>query len=160
MNTKTKKLTQSAIIAALYVVLTYAANMLGLANGAIQIRFSEALTVIPYFTPAAIPGLFIGCIISNLLTGCSAFDIVFGSVATLIGALGTYGLRRKNRFLAPIPPIVANTVIVPCVLIYAGAVAGSWWYLALTVGIGELISCGVLGIVLLDSLKKHANRIF
>ena len=82
-----KKMTQAAIIAALYVVLTYLAGMLGLASGAIQIRFSEALTILPVFTPAAIPGLFAGCILSNLFTGCALPDIVVGSLATLIGAV-------------------------------------------------------------------------
>ena len=81
---------QAAMIAALYIVLTFIANAFGLANYAVQVRFSEALTVLPYFTPAAIPGLFIGCLLSNILTGCALPDIVFGSLATLLGALGTY----------------------------------------------------------------------
>ena len=93
-NKKILFLTQAAMIAALYVVLTMIAAALGLASQAIQVRFSEALTILPYFTPAAIPGLFIGCIISNLLSGCVLIDIIFGSIATLLGALGTYGLRR------------------------------------------------------------------
>ena len=80
-------LVQAAMIAALYVVLTYIANAMGLASSAIQIRFSEALTILPYFTPAAIPGLFVGCFLSNILTGCAIPDIIFGSIATLIGAL-------------------------------------------------------------------------
>ena len=82
-------LVQAAMIAALYVVLTFIANELGLASQAVQLRFSEALTVLPYFTPAAIPGLFIGCLLSNVLTGLALPDIVFGSIATLIGAVFT-----------------------------------------------------------------------
>jgi len=156
---KTLFITQAAVIAALYVVLTYVANLLGLANGAIQVRFSEALTILPYFTPVAIPGLFVGCLLSNLLTGCAFWDIVFGSIATLLGALGTYALR-KFKWLAPIPPIVANTLIVPFVLSYVYGVPDSIPYLMLTVGIGEVISCYVLGMILLFALSKYRNRIF
>ena len=86
---KTVQLTQAAIIAALYIVLTFIANALGLANFAVQVRFSESLTILPYFTKAAIPGLFIGCLLSNILTGCALPDILFGSLATLLGALVT-----------------------------------------------------------------------
>ncbi len=101
-NKKIMFLSQAAMIAALYVVLTLLANALGLANYAIQVRFSEALTILPFFTPAAIPGLTIGCLLSNILTGCAPLDILFGTLATLIGALGTYALRRCLRSL-PIP---------------------------------------------------------
>ncbi len=150
---------QASMIAALYVVLTLVANALGLANYAIQVRFSEALTILPYYTSVAIPGLFIGCLLSNLLTGCLPLDVVFGSLATLLGALGTYALRR-HKWLAPLPPIFANTVIVPFVLAYVYKFEGSLPYFALTVGIGEIISCGVLGMILLFGLKKYANIIF
>ena len=109
--------TQAAMIAALYVVLTFLSNALGLANGAIQLRLSEALTVLPFFTPAAIPGLFTGCLISNMLTGCAPFDILFGSLATLLGAVGTR-VMRKSKWLAPVSPIIANTLIIPFVLMY------------------------------------------
>lgn len=153
-----KKMTQAAIIAALYVVLTYLAGMLGLASGAIQIRFSEALTILPVFTPAAIPGLFAGCILSNLFTGCALPDIVFGSLATLIGAACTRKLR-KLPYLAPVPPIIANTVIVPFVLLYAYGVKPLWLSF-LTVFAGELISCGILGMLLYFVMKKRAAHIF
>ncbi len=159
-NNKALFITHAAIIAALYVVLTYFASMLGLSNGAIQIRFSEALTILPYFTPAAIPGLFIGCIISNILAGAVVWDVIFGSLATLIGAVGTYLLRKKSKWLAPLPPILSNTVIVPFVLTYAYGVPDGLAFLMLTVGIGEVISCGVLGILLLKCLEKHRNHIF
>ena len=153
-----KKMTQAAIIAALYVVLTYLAGMLGLASGAIQIRFSEALTILPVFTPAAIPGLFAGCILSNLFTGCALPDIVFGSLATLIGAVFTSKLR-KLPYLAPVPPIVANTVIVPFVLLYAYGIKPLWLSF-LTVFAGEMISCEILGMLLYLVMKKRAARIF
>lgn len=152
-------LVQAAVIAALYVALTFIANAFGLANYAVQIRFSEALTILPYFTPAAIPGLFVGCLLSNILTGCMPLDIVFGSLATLIGACGAYALRR-HKWLVPLPPIVSNTVIVPFVLAYVYRFEGSVPYFMTTVGIGEMISCGVLGMCLLFVLSKHAGSIF
>ena len=157
---------QAAMIAAIYVVLTFIANAFGLANHNIQVRISEALTILPYFTPAAVPGLLIGCLISNILTGCILPDVIFGSFATLIGALGTYALR-KWKWCAPITPILANTLIVPLVLIYGYgflidgvSIAYCYGYYALTVGIGEIISCGIFGMILLFTLEKHADRIF
>ncbi|MBO5208557.1 MAG: QueT transporter family protein [Lachnospiraceae bacterium] len=159
-------LTQAAMIAAIYVVLTFIANAFGLANYAIQVRFSEALTILPYFTPAAIPGLFIGCLLSNLLTGCALPDIVFGTLATLLGALGTYALHRW-KWCAPITPILSNAIIVPLVLIYGYGMtiegvstAYCYGYYFLTVGAGEIISCGVLGMILLLSLEKYRTRLF
>lgn len=151
-------LTQAAMIAALYVVLTFIANALGIASGNIQVRFSEALTVLPYFTPAAIPGLFAGCLLSNFLTGCALPDIIFGSLATLIGALLTYKLRR-NKWMAPIPPIAANALIIPPVLLFAYGLRPLWFNF-ITVTIGEIISCGILGMLLLFALKKYAGRLF
>lgn len=159
-------LTRAAMIAALYVVLTFVANAFGLANYAVQVRFSEALTILPYFTPAAIPGLFIGCLLSNILTGCALPDIIFGSLTTLLGALGTYALR-KWKWCAPICPIIANTIIVPLVLIYGYgllieglSVLQCFGYYCLTVGIGEFISCGILGMILLFALQKRRGKIF
>lgn len=157
---------QAAMIAAIYVVLTFIANAFGLANYAVQVRFSEALTILPFFTPAAIPGLFIGCLLSNILTGCALPDIIFGSLATLIGALGTYMLRRW-KWCAPICPILANTIIVPLVLIYGYrllmegmSVLQCFGYYCLTVGAGEIISCGILGMILLFSLEKYQHILF
>lgn len=160
MNRKLRYLAHAAVIAALYVVLTFAANSLGLANYAIQVRFSEALTILPFFTPAAIPGLFIGCILSNTLTGCMFLDIILGSVATLLGALGTYALRRHSRWLSPLPPIIANTLIVPFVLAYVYRFEGSVPYFMLTVGLGEIVSCGILGMILLNVLQKYRKYLF
>ena len=155
MNKKVLFVVHAATIAALYVVLTLLANVLGLANFAIQIRFSEALTILPFFTPAAIPGLTVGCILSNLLTGCLPLDVLFGSLATLLGAMGTYYLRRFSKWLAPLCPIAANTLIVPFVLAYVYRFEGSIPYFMITVGIGEIISCGVLGMILLNVLTKY-----
>ncbi len=157
---KTRFITNGAIIAAMYVVLTLVANSLNLASGAVQIRLSEALTVLPYFTMSSVSGLFVGCIISNLITGAVIWDTVFGSLATLIGALITRAVRKKSMYLAPAGPIVANTIVVPLVLAKAYHVDSALWLIALTVGIGEIISCGVLGIILLKTLKKHASTLF
>ena len=151
---------QAALIAAMYVVLTWLANIFGLANGAIQVRFSEALTILPYFTPAAIPGLFVDCIISNTITGAAVWDILFGSLATLIGAFFTYKLRHISKWLAPLPPILSNILVVPQVLRIVYGAPDSIWYLTATVGIGEVISCGILGMLLLFALQKNANQIF
>ncbi len=148
-------ITQAAIIAALYVVLTYLANLLGLASGAIQVRFSEALTVLPAFMPSAIPGLFIGCLLSNILTSANILDIVFGSLATLLGALGTYILARKIKWLAPIPPIVANGLIIPLVLKFGFGLDDAYWFLLLTVTAGEIISCGIFGTIVTAVFKKY-----
>ena len=153
-------LTQAAMIAALYVVLTFIANAFGLANYSVQVRFSEALTILPFFTPAAIPGLFIGCLISNILTGCAIPDIIFGSLATLIAAFGTWKVRGiGNVFLSPLPPILANTIIVPFVLRYAYGIRPLWLSF-LTVGAGEIISCGILGLLLAFTLNKYRAQIF
>lgn len=158
-NSKVLFLTQAALIAALYVVLTLIANAMGLANYAIQVRFSEALTILPLFTPAAIPGLFIGCLLSNILTGAIIWDILFGSLATLIGAVGTY-LLKKHKWLAPISPILSNTIIVPFILAYAYDFEEGIPFLMLTVGTGEIISCGILGLLLFQVLNKYKTVIF
>ena len=152
----------SGVIAAVYVVMTYITNVFGLANGAIQCRFSEALCILPAFTPAAVPGLFIGCLLSNFLTGAPLPDVIFGSLATLIGAIGTYFLARKkiNVFTFPIPAIVSNTVIVPLVLKYAYHLEEALWYFVVTVGLGEIISCGILGMMLYFCLKKYSKFMF
>lgn len=147
ISKKTHGLTVGAMIAALYVVLTYLSDLLGLAKMPIQLRFSEALTILPLFTPAAIPGLFVGCLLSNLLIGAAAWDVVFGSLATLIGALGTRWLRRYP-VAAVLPPIAANTIIIPFVLRFAYQIPDSLPYLMLTVFLGEVLSCGILGLML------------
>ncbi len=162
---------QSGLIAAVYVALTFVSALAGLASDAIQVRLSEALCVLPYFTPAAIPGLFIGCAMANLLTACAPLDILFGSLATLLGALGAYLIGRyakkcngKNvlflKLLIPIPNLVANIIIVPWVLRLVYGDTAAIWFLSLTVGIGELIACVGLGLILLFALEKRAYQIF
>lgn len=149
-------LSQAAVIAALYVALTYLSNMLGLW----EIRFSEALCILPYFTAAAVPGLTIGCVLANLLTGCALWDVVFGSLATFAGAYVAHKLRHKSWLLAPWPNILANTLIVPLILRYvyldtSRTLPGLFAYMALS----EVVSAGVLGYMLLKALKKH-ERMF
>ena len=140
ISKKTAYITQAALIAAIYTVLTMIAAGFDLASGAIQVRFSEALTIMPFFTPAAIPGLTLGCLLSNIL-------------------MGSYALR-SNRFLCAIPPIVSNALIIPFVLTYAYHIPGGIPLFMLTVGIGELISCMGLGQLLLQALLPFRGRFF
>lgn len=155
-----RRITFAAVIAALYVALTFLASMLGLSSGVIQVRFSEALTVLPVFTPAAIPGLAIGCLVANILTGAIPVDIIFGTAATLIGALGTYALRRRPSCVAVLPPILANTIIVPLVLKFGYGAEGGIPFFMLTVGAGEVISCGLFGVLLAMALQSRKNSLF
>lgn len=150
-------LVQSAMIAAIYVVLVYIFKPISFS--AIQIRIAEALTILPYFTPAAIPGITLGCLLGNFLTGADMLDVIFGTLATLLGALGSFSLRRW-KFLVPLPPIIANTIIVPWVLRYAYHIPDAIPFMMITIGIGEVLSCGVLGMLLLFSLNKYKNIIF
>lgn len=157
-NSKILFMTQGALIAALYVALSFVSYSFGLSgNAVVQMRLSEALTVLPAFMPAAIPGLTIGCLLTSVLTGSAIWDVVFGSLATLIGALGTLALR-KNKWLAPIPPILANALILPPVLakVYGGATVPVF---ILTVGLGEIICCGVLGEILVFFMRKYAEKL-
>ena len=147
-------LTTAAIIAALYVVFTGLSAAFGLASGVIQVRLSEALTVLPYFTPAAIPGVTVGCLLANLLTGAPLPDIIFGTLASFLGVLGA-SLLRKKKYLIAIPTILSNAIIIPLVLQYAYGVKDAFWYLMLTVGIGEVISAGLFGGLLLHVLQKR-----
>ena len=207
-HSKILYLVHAAMIAALYVVLTMLANALGIASGNIQVRFSEALTVLPFFTPAAIPGLYIGCLLGNIVIGSALPDIIFGPIPTLIGAIGTWYLgrmyRRQNasapasavstsaagisaspasasaadvsstpfpaalsepkkgqlcKWLSPVPPILANAAIIPPVLKYAYGFVPVW-FSVITVSIGEIISCGIFGLILLFALEKRGKQLF
>jgi len=158
---KDKKLlftAQAALIAAVYVALTVV--FAPISFGEIQVRISEALTILPIFTPAAVPGLFIGCLIGNFLGGAVVPDIIMGSIATLLGALGTRFLRDRSPFVAIIPPIIANALIVPFVLRYAYQVDLPIPLMMLTVGAGEVLSCGVLGLLLYYAVEPHKENIF
>ena len=155
---KVQFMTQAAMIAAIYVVLCIVFEPIS--YGAIQTRVAEALTVLPFFTPAAVPGLFIGCLAANLLGGGILLDVAFGSVATLIGAVGTYLLRKKSRYLAPLPPIVANVLSLPFVLRYGYGDPLPIPFLMGTVGLGEILSCGMMGTVLLVVLSRYKKVLF
>ena len=166
-NKKVLFLTQAAVIAAIYVVLTIFISAFNLASGAIQVRISEALTILPFFTPAAIPGLWIGCLLANLLTGAVIYDVIFGSIATLLAAVCTY-LLRNHKIACTFPPVIFNMIIVPFVLVYAYGIPAVYFhgvnvtipFNAMTVGIGEVISVCVLGSILMRVLAKYKNVMF
>lgn len=150
-------ITRAAMIAAIYVVLTIL--FAPISFGEVQVRISEALTILPLFTPAAIPGLFVGCLIANIMNGAIVVDVIFGSLATLIGAVGGYMLRR-NRWLVPIPSIAANSVIVPLVLRFGYGVNLPMPLLVLSIFAGEFLSCYVLGELLALILAPYKRVIF
>lgn len=147
----------AAAIAAIYTVLTMVC--MPIAFGPVQFRISEALCILPYFTPAAIPGVTVGCFLSNLLGTAAPLDVVFGSLATLIGACGSYLLRRHKHLIC-IPPIVSNTIIIPWVLRYAYGSEDLIPVAMVTVGIGELLAIGVLGNLLLSVLERYNSLLF
>jgi uncharacterized membrane protein len=157
MNKRTLYVTQAAVIAAIYVVLVFVFQYSSF--GPIQFRIAEALTILPYFTAAAIPGVTIGCLLSNLLFRADILDVVFGTAATFIAAYLSYQLK-DNKFLVPIPPILINAIIIPWVLKFAYFEADPIPFLMLTVGAGQLLSAGVLGMVLLFSLERVKHVIF
>jgi uncharacterized membrane protein len=154
MKSKVKFLAHAAIIAAMYAALTI--FLAPISSGIMQVRVSEALTVLPFFTPAAIPGLFIGCVIANLVAGYGPWDILFGSLATLIAAYLTYKMPKK--YLAPLPPVIVNAVIVGITLAYV--LNAPYWMVIGLVGAGELIACYVLGYPLLLALEKYKEKLF
>lgn len=153
----------AGIIAALYIVLTYLCSLVGLSSYVIQVRLSEALCVLPYFTPAAIPGLFVGCIIANFISGSLALDVVFGSLATLAGAITAYFIskpikksgNKPLKILVSLPNVIANTIVVPFVLRYVYEFGDAMWFMFLTVGAGEIISTTIFGTILLFAFDKR-----
>ena len=154
----TGRITQGAAIAAVYVALTMI--VAPIAFGPVQFRISEALCVLPYFLPSAVPGVTVGCFLANLLCGAAPLDVVFGSIATLIGAVGSYYLGKKNKWLVCLPPILSNTIIVPWVLRYAYGSTDLIPYAMLTVGSGEILAIGVLGNLLLLALERNHRAVF
>ncbi len=151
-ETVTRRLTQGAVIAALYAALTVV--FAPISFGAMQIRIAEALTILTMFTPAAVPGLFVGCVLANLLGGAILWDVVFGSLATLIGAAGGY-LLRTHRWLVPLPSVASNALIVPLVLRYGYGVELPTALMALYVAAGELVGCYLLGELLASFLLRR-----
>lgn len=157
MNKKTLFITHAAVIAAIYVVLVFIFQLSSF--GPVQFRIAEALTILPYFTPAAIPGVTIGCLLSNLLFHADMLDIIFGTSATLIAAVLSYRLR-KNKFLVPVPPILINAIVLPWIFKYAYFETNPIPIMMLSVGAGQIVSAGILGMVLLFALDKVKHVIF
>ncbi|MDO5418335.1 MAG: QueT transporter family protein [Lachnospiraceae bacterium] len=161
-NSETNKtlytMVYAAMIAAIYVVLTMV--FAPISFGPVQFRVSEILCVLPFFTPSAVPGLFIGCLLSNLFCGAALLDVVFGSLATLIGAAGSWYLGKRSRWLVCVPPILANMVIIPWVLRYAYGSPDLIPFAMVTVGIGEVLAVGVLGNLLLVTLERYKGMLF
>ena len=151
LSTPVKKITQAALIGAVYFVLTIA--LAPISYGPVQFRVSEALTVMPALTPAAIPGLAIGCFFANLLGPYGVPDMIFGTCATLLAALASY-LLRKYDWLVPLPPVVCNALIVGSMLHYVYNVPNLLACMA-WVGLGELVVCYVIGLPLLKLFKKY-----
>ncbi len=154
---KTKQLTTAAIVGALYVVMSLFGSGFGLTFGPVQCRFSEALCVLPFLFPETVWGLFIGCLITNILSPYGMLDVVVGSLATLLAAVATR--YCKNRFVATLPPVIANMIMVSAVIAwqevgFGGAFWGAYAYHALTIGAGEALACCVLGLILLWELPK------
>lgn len=154
---KVISMVQAAMIAAVYVALTLPIQPI--AYGPVQFRISEALTILPYFTPAAIPGVTIGCFLSNIMMGAPLPDIIFGTLATFIGTVFSRMLRRQ-KFLVCIPPILSNALIIPWVLKFAYEFEDAVPFMMLTVGAGEVLAAGVLGTMLLLALERCKNMVF
>lgn len=157
MKLNTRQLTLAAVVAALYALLSCFAGIFGVAYGPVQCRFSEALCVLPFLFPCTAPGLFVGCLIANLLSPYGLLDVVCGSAATLIAALCT--ARVKYKWMAPLPPVIANGLIVGAMLAWYEAGFGpgfamAFAYNAGTVALGELLACYVLGGLLLAALPR------
>jgi len=147
-------ITEAAVIAAIYVALTVA--FAPISYGLLQVRISETLTVLPAFTPAAIPGLFVGCLVANIIGGNGPLDVIFGSLATLIAAILSYKMPKK--YLVPLPPVLVNAVIIGILLSYILNVplltAMGW------VALGQVVACYVLGYPLMLQLEKYKDKIF
>lgn len=154
----TLQIAQGGMIAALYIVLTFA--FAPISFGPVQVRIAEILTILPMFTPSAIYGLFIGCLVGNIVGGAVIWDIIFGSLATLIGA-GLGYLLRKNRWLVPIPSILSNAIIVPLILRYGYSIKDiPLHFMVIYIAVGEFISCYVLGEILASALLRHGKALF
>lgn len=154
-----RDLAQGAIIAAVYALLTI--FLAPISSGLIQCRVSEAMSVLPYFTFTAVPGLFIGCFLANLLTGAAIYDVIFGSLATLVAAFITYAMRKTvTKYLAPLPSVIVNALVVGWLLTYVYQVGVSYWVAAGYVAIGQAIACFALGLPLMSLLERFRGKLF
>ena len=152
-----REMTLAAVVGAIYVVLSYFGNTFNLTFGVIQCRFAEALTVLPFLNPVTTWGVFVGCVITNILSPYGALDLVFGSAATLLAAVLT--ARCKVRWLAPLPPVLCNAVVIGALIAVqtVGFTAAFWpafGYQALTIGVGQLMACYGLGLPLMGALER------
>lgn len=173
MKNKKRFIVHTIIIAIAYIALTMIANAFGMAKDIVQVRISDALMVMPYFTPAAIPGLFIGCFISNILvsllpdpmtgkliiSSAANYYIIFGSLSTLLGAIFAY-LLRKSKFTVGIPAIILNSITMPLLFHFVYRYEDSIAKCFMTVAIGEIISVGLLGTALLMGLEDSKDKLF
>ena len=155
---RTKMMTEAALIAAVYVALVLLFKPISF--GAIQFRIAEALCILPFFSLSAVPGIALGCLLGNFFSGAAMPDVVFGTFATLIAAIGSYQLRNVSKWLVCVPPILANAIIIPFVLQYAYGVTDAYYFLFATVGAGEILAVGVLGNILLLALECRKDSIF
>ncbi len=167
-NTKSNVMVKQAMIAAMYTVIGMV--LAPFSFGSVQVRVSEALTLLPVFGFQNIWGVTIGCFLTNLIgfaTGANILgwlDIIFGTAATLIAAILSY-LFRNVRFkgipvLSALPPIIVNAVVIGyelCVMISGGFNPAVFWAQALSVGAGQLISCAVLGLILVKAIEKNSK---
>ena len=153
----TRRLARGAVIAALYTTLTLL--LAPISYGQFQVRLSEAMTLLPILLPEAVPALAVGCLLSNILGGCTIFDIVFGTLATLLAALCTRRLRGKF-WLAAAMPVLFNGVIVGAVVHYCYSPAFPLLLCMLTVAIGEAIACMIVGPLLIGALRRIPGRVF
>ena len=153
----TRALTLAAVVGAMYVVLGYFGNTFNLTFGVVQCRFAEALTVLPFLSPVTGWGLFVGCVVTNLLSPYGPLDMIFGSLATLFAAILT--ARCKHKWLAPLPPVILNAVIIGGVIAFqevgfTAAFMTAFTYHALTIGAGQVLACYGLGMLLLTACGK------
>ena len=146
------------MISVMYIVVTVITAQFSFLD--VQLRATEALCILPVFTPVAIPALFVGCFCANLLAGAPWPDVVFGSLATLVGAYGTWKLRDRKPYIAIIPPIAANLLVMPFILKFAYGLETAIPLMMLTVGLGEVCSCGVLGLLLYRVLLPRKEKLF
>ncbi len=154
-----RDLARGAIIAAVYALLTI--FLAPISSGLIQCRVAEAMCVLPYFTFAAVPGLFVGCLLANLLTGAPAYDVLFGSLATLLAAYITYLMRKRvTKYLAPLPSVVINALVVGALLTYVYQVGVGYWVAAGYVAVGQAIACFGIGLPLMTVLQKFSDKLF
>ena len=157
-----KKIVQGALIGALYAAFTLVAAPISF--GLMQVRISEALCILPFFTPAAVPGLFVGCVVANLLGGAALYDVVFGSLATLLAAIFTRWLKNRgaSKWLAPLPAVVFNALIVGALmhLVYFPPEEVSYLAGVTYVGVGQAIACYILGMPLFRVLERYEEKLF